>query len=201
MVSYITKGSKFGFDWALSNTYVVGETQDHKGNWKKIVDTLFTNVDQFKEYRKSCLNANGAIYIINGKSETESSNRKMIDMDAITNLKVVSSTKIKRIPLTNSDKLISVRTETTTTDNDTIYIELNRNDWSTSGTSNFSKIVSELKTLRKSTTNPLPIYFVDNQGITDEKLKEYKIKNSNLWNLWKIVMPFQNTENGRNMGW
>ena len=176
LISLITKGSKFGFDWALANTHVVGEIQDNKGNWKKIVDTLFTNINQFKEYRKSCLNANGAIYMINSKSETESSNRKTIDMDAISNLRVVSSAKIKRIPLISSDKLNRVRTENITTDNDTIYIELNRDNWVTSGTSNFSKIVSELKTLRNASSNPTPLYFVDNQEIDSEKLKQYKPK-------------------------
>jgi hypothetical protein len=176
LISFITKGSKFGFDWELANTHVVGEIQDNKGNWKKIVDTLFTNINQFKEYRKSCLNANGAIYLINGKFETESSNRKTINMDAISNLRVVSSTKIKRIPLISSDKLISVKTETTTADNDTIYIELNRDDRATSGTSNFSKIVSELKTLRNASSIPMPIYIVDNQEIDSEKLKLYKPK-------------------------
>ncbi|PWK17460.1 hypothetical protein LV89_04375 [Arcicella aurantiaca] len=176
LISYITKGSQFNFDWALANIHVVGEIQDSKGKWKQIVDTLFTNLDQFKEYRKKCLNANGAIYIINGKAETELSNRKTIDMDAITNFKVVSSTKIKRMPMSVSDKLISLRTEMTTADNDTIYIETNRAIWAKSGTSNFSKIVSELKRLRNTDPEPVPIYIVDNQEITSEKLKEFKNK-------------------------
>jgi hypothetical protein len=176
LISYITKGSKFCLDWALANTRVVGEIQDIKGNWKPIVDTLFSNIDQFNEYRKKCLKANGAIYIINGKPETEFSNRKSIDMEAITNLKVINSAKTKRVSLSASDKSVHTLTETTTTDNDTIYIETNRNRYQSLPTSNFSKIISELQRLRKSTPDPTPLYFVDNQEIDSEKLKLYKPK-------------------------
>ena len=174
LISYITKGSKFCFDWALTNTHVIGEMEDNKGNWKQIVDTLFSNIDHFKEYRKSCLKANGAIYIINDKFETELVNRKTIDMDAITNFRVVNSVKSKRMPLSVSNKLVSIKTQITTTENDTIYIKTSR--YSLTSTSNFSKIVSELKRLRKSTPDPTPLYFVDNQEIDSEKLKQYKPK-------------------------
>ncbi len=174
LISYSTKGSNFCFDWALANTRVLGEMQDKKGNWMPIVDTLFSNVEQFNDYRKNCLKTNGAIYIINGKSETEFSNRKTIDMDAITNFRVVSNAKSKRIPLSVSNKLVSISTETTTAENDTIYIDTNRNTWAL--TSNFSKIFSELKRLRKTLPDPIPLYFVDNQEIDSEKLKQYKPK-------------------------
>ena len=174
LISYITKGSKFCFDWALANTHVIGEIEDSKGNWEQVVDTLFSNIDHFKEYRESCLKANGAIYIINDKFETELVNRKTIDMDAITNFRVVNSAKNKRIPLSVLDKLASLKTKNTTIENDTIYIETSR--YSLTSTSNFSKIVSELKRLRKSTPDPTPLYFVDNQEIDSEKLKQYKPK-------------------------
>ena len=174
LISYITKGSKFCYDWALANTHVIGEIEDNKGNWKQVVDTLFSNIEQFNEYRKKCLKANGAIYIINDKFETELVNRKTIDMDAITNYRVVNNAKNKRISLSVSDKLASLKTKTTTTENDTIYIETSR--YSLTSTSNFSKIVSELKRLRKSTPDPTPLYFVDNQEIDAEKLKQYKPK-------------------------
>jgi hypothetical protein len=173
LISYVTKGSKFCLDWALANTRVVGEIQDNKGNWKPLVDTVFSNIEKFKEYRTSCLKANGAIYFINGNHETESVNRKTIDMDAITNLKVVSGTKVKRIPLMVSEQSVITRTETTF-DNDTIYIDVNRNTRASTG--NFSKIFSELKRMRKTTPDPIPLYIVDNQEITAEKLKEFKPK-------------------------
>ena len=174
LISYITKGSKFCFDWALANTHVVGEIQDNKGDWKPVVDTLFSNIEHFIDYRKSCLNANGSIYIINGKSETEFSNRKTINMDAITNFRVITGVKTKRMLLSVSDKLVSNKTETSTTENDTIYIDTNRNPWSL--TTNFSKIFSDLKRLRKTLPDPIPLYFVDNQEIDSEKLKLYKPK-------------------------
>jgi hypothetical protein len=174
LISYVTKDSKFCFDWALANIRVVGEIQDNKGDWKPIVDTLFSNVEHFNEYRKRCLKANGTIYIINGKSETEFSNRKTIDMDAIINFRVISSAKTKRMPLSVSGKLVSISTETSTAENDTIYIDTNRNPWDL--TSNFSKIFSELKRLRKTLPDPIPLYFVDNQEIDSEKLKLYKPK-------------------------
>ena len=174
LISYTTKGSKFCFDWALANTHVVGEMQDKRGDWKVIVDTSFSNIEQFNDYRKKCLKANGAIYIINGKPETEFSNRKTIDMDAITNFRVISSAKTRNIPLPVSDKLISVSREMTKGENDTIYIETSRNTWSLMN--NFSKIFSELKRLRKTTPDPTPLYFVDNQEVDYEKLRQYKPK-------------------------
>lgn len=173
LISYITKGSTFCLNWAVGNTHVVGEIGDNKGNWKPIIDTLFSNIEQLTEYRKKCLNANGAIYIINGKSETEGYNRKTIDMDAITNFRVVSSEKTKKRPLIVSNKLVGIN-ETVTSDNDTIYIETNRNTWVSK--SNFSKIFSELKRLRKTSPDPTPLYFVDNQEIDSEKLKQYQPK-------------------------
>jgi hypothetical protein len=174
LISYVTKGSKFCFDWALANIRVVGEIQDNKGDWKPIVDTLFSNIEQFNNYRKSCLKANGTIYIINGKSETEESNRKTIDMDAINSFRVINSVNTRRIPLSVSNKLVSISTETTSAENDTIYIETSRNSWKSA--SNFSKVFSELKRLRKSTPDPTPLYFVDNQEIDSDKLKQYKPK-------------------------
>jgi hypothetical protein len=174
LISYITKGSTFCLDWTVANTHVVGEIQDNKGNWKPIVDTLFSNIEQFNDYRKKCLKTNGAIYIINGKPETEESNRKTIDMDAITNFRVINSAKTKRVPLSVSNKLVSISTETTKGENDTIFIETSRNTWAL--TSNFSKVFSELKRLRKTTLDPIPLYFVDNQEIDAEKLKQYKPK-------------------------
>jgi hypothetical protein len=174
LISYTTKGSKFCFDWALANTHVVGEIQDIKGTWKPIVDTLFSNIEQFNDYRKSCLKANGIIYIINGKSESEESNRKTIDMDAITSFKVINSAKTKRIPLSVSNKLVSISTETTKGENDTIFIETSRNTWALM--SNFSKVFSELKRLRKNTPDPIPLYFVDNEEVTIENLRLYKPK-------------------------
>ena len=55
LISIITKGSKFNLDWTLSNTHVIGEMQDKKGNWKIISDTILTNIQQFNNYRTKCL--------------------------------------------------------------------------------------------------------------------------------------------------
>jgi hypothetical protein len=176
LISIITKGSTFKLDWALSTTRVIGEMQDKSGNWKVIVDTLFSTIDDFKKYRKKCLESNGTIYKINGEFETEFINRKTIDMDVISNIKIVSAVQEKTTPLTISATTRETRMEIINWGSDTIYIETKRPRWSASSNSNFGKVMSELQRLRKSTPDPIPLYFVDNQEITSEKLKEYKPK-------------------------
>jgi hypothetical protein len=176
LISIITKGSTFKLDWALSTTHVIGEIQDKTGNWKVIVDTLFSTIDDFKKYHKKCLESNGAIYKIDGEFETEFVNRKTVDMDRISNIKIVSAAREKTIPLTISATTRETRTEITNMGSDTIYIETKRPRWSASSNSNFGKVMSELQRLRKSTPDPTPLYFVDNQEIDSEKLKLYKPK-------------------------
>jgi hypothetical protein len=174
LISVITKGSTFKLDLALSTTRVIGEMQDKKGEWKVIVDTLFSTIDDFKKFHKKCLESNGAIYKINGNFETEYANRKTVDMDDISNIKMVSARQVKIIPLTISKERVETKTEIIGMGSDTVYIETKRIRGSASANSNFGKIISELQRLRNTTPDPAPIYIVDNQEIDSEKLKLYK---------------------------
>ena len=176
LISIITKGSKFNLDWILSNTHVIGEMQDKKGNWKIISDTLLTNIQQFNNYRTKCLQNNGAIYKIDGEFETEFVNRQTVDMDGISNIRIAVGMKTKDIPFFSYSQGLSIRSESKVVASDTVFIEIKRAKWDASASSNFGKIMSELQRLRKTTPDLEPLYIVDNQEIDSEKLKQYKPK-------------------------
>jgi hypothetical protein len=176
LISVITKGSTFNLDWVLSTTRVIGEMQDKKGEWKVIVDTLFSTIDDFKKYHKKCLESNGAIYKINGEFETEFINRKTVDMDGISNVKIVIGSVTKDIPFFSYSKGLGISNGTKVVASDTIYIETKRSRFDASTNSNFGRVISDLQRLRKTLPDVEPIYFVDNQEIDSEKLKQYKPK-------------------------
>jgi hypothetical protein len=176
LISIITKGSTFNLDWVLSTTRVIGEMQNKKGEWKVIVDTLFSTIDDFKKYHKKCLESNGAIYKIDGEFETENVNRKTIDMDGINNVKIVIGTRTKDAPFFSYSKGLGIRNETKVGASDTIFIETKRSRLNASANSNFGRVISDLQRLRKTSPDIEPLYFVDNQEIDSEKLKQYKPK-------------------------
>ena len=176
LISITTKGSTFNLDWVLSTTRVIGEMQDKKGNWKVIVDTLFSKIEDFKKYHKKCLESNGAIYKINGEFETELVNRKTVDMDGISNVKIVTGSRTKDVPFFSYSKGLGISNETKPVANDTIFIETKRSRLNASANSNFGSVISDLQRLRKNVPDVEPLYFVDNQEIDSEKLKQYKPK-------------------------
>lgn len=176
LISITTNGSKSNLDWTLSNTHVIGEMQDKKGNWKIISDTILANIQQFSNYRTKCFQNNGAIYKINGEFETEFVNRQTVDMDGISNIRIVVGTKTKDISFFSYSQGLSIRNEAKLVASDTVFIETKRAKWDASASSNFGKIMSELQRLRKTTPEFEPLYFVDNQEIDAEKLKQYKPK-------------------------
>ena len=176
LISIITKGSTFNLDWALSTTRVIGEMQDKKGNWNVIVDTLFSSINDFKKYHKKCLESNGAVYKIDGEFETENVNRKTIDMDGISNVKIVTGSRTKDAPFFSYSKGLGISNETKVEASDTIFIETKRSRLNASANSNFGRIIADLQRLRKTSPDVEPIYFVDNQEIDSEKLKQYKPK-------------------------
>jgi hypothetical protein len=194
LVSIVTKNSDFNLNWTLSNTHVVGEIQDKKGNWTVIKDTLLTNIQEFKEFRKSVYATNGPVYLINGEFENERINRKTIDIDAIQSIKVESGSRFKVKPLPNDLKQINKAIkdivagknpnnsflnnaiEQTSFTNDTVRIQTEKERWTAKNTIGIPKVMSELKRVRNPDSEPTPIYIVDNQEITAEKLREFKNK-------------------------
>ena len=182
LIAVITNGSNFNLNWTLSNTRVIGEIQDLKGNWSVISDTVLTNIDQFKNYHKDCLRRNGPIYLINGNFETESMNRKNIDIPSIKSVRIVESKKQVENVLNSDEKLTTkdfVDTKKITfieIGSDTVYIETKSNN---SFVTNHLSVSSTLIQMHQ-VQNPKPkgeiIYIVDNQEIDSEKLKQYKPK-------------------------
>lgn len=176
LISIVTNGSNFNIDWALENTRVIAEIQDKKGDWKVFTDTLLTSINQFKAFRKKAYLTNGPIYLIDGESETEQINRKTIDADAIESVKVVSGKKLKTTPLNPIFEIMSEVSEMDKTANDTVLIKMERERWVSKASIGVARVMYDLQRLRKTTPDPEPMYIVDNQEITSEKLKEFKSK-------------------------
>ncbi|MDZ7896709.1 MAG: hypothetical protein U5N85_01585 [Arcicella sp.] len=171
LVSIVTKNSDFNLNWTLSNTHVVGEIQDKTGNWTIIKDTLLTNINEFKEFRKSVYATNGPVYLINGEFENEQVNRKTIDTDAIEAIEIVSGVRLR----IKSSYLENKQNDPKYT-NDTVRIKTQKERWTSKANVGIPSIMSQIKRLRNTDPEPTPIYIVDNQEITADKLKEFKNK-------------------------
>ena len=176
LISIVTKNSDFDINRALANTHVVGEMQDKNGNWRVIKDTLLTSQEQFREFRKKVYQANGPIFLINGEFETESVNRKSIDADAMESVKVVSGKKMKRSPQYRNGNSMTQYSEEIDVGNDTVFIKTEKERWTSKSGISIPTVMSQIKRLRNTDPEPTPIYIVDNQEITAEKLKEFKNK-------------------------
>jgi hypothetical protein len=176
LISVTTKDSKAKLNWTLDNIRVTGEMQDKNGKCKVITDTVLTNIEQFNTFKKAVYQANGPVYLINGEFETEQVNRKTIDAEAMQSVKVVAGTK-NRVTVTNQNsQRISQLIEPITIGNDTVFIQTEKERWSARAEVSISRVLSELKRLRNTEPEPVPIYILDNQEITSEKLKEFKSK-------------------------
>ena len=172
LISVTTAESKFNLDWTLANTWVIGEIQDKNEKWKVIKDTLLTSPEQFIEFRKSVYATNGTVYMINGEFETEKVNRKTIDADAMESINVLAGSKIK------SDKIAKTGEEFQEPKytNDTVFIKTEKERWTAKAATSIPRVMSEIIRLRKISPDIIPLYFVDNQEIDAEKLKQYKPK-------------------------
>lgn len=172
LISIVTNESTFNLDWILANTWVIGEIQDKKEQWKIIKDTLLTGPEQFIAFRKSVYSTNGTVYMINGEFETEKVNRKTIDADAMESINVVAGAKIK------SDKIAKIgeEIEKPIYSNDTVFIKTEKERWTAKAATSIPRVMSEFRRLRNTEPEVMPLYFVDNQEIDSDKLKEFKSK-------------------------
>ncbi len=178
LVSVITKNANFNLEWILANTRVIGEIQDKNGAWKVVSDTVLAGTDNFKKYRKKTIQENGAIYIINGEVETEKMNRKTFALDAVESIRIASG-KVETRPVKNENARSGQRRfdfETVVAENDTVYIQTEKERWTAKASTSILKVMSELNRLRRTTPEPSPIYIVDSQEVDADKLKEFKSK-------------------------
>ena len=172
LISIITNDSKFNLDWTLANIRVIGEIQDKKEQWKIIKDTLLTSPEQFIAFRKSIYSTNGTVYMINGEFETEKVNRKTIDADAMESIRVAAGAKIKPYKIAK----IGEEIENPKYTNDTVFIKTEKERWTAKAATSIPRVMSEIIRLQKTSPDIIPLYFIDNQEITAEKLKLYKPK-------------------------
>jgi hypothetical protein len=178
LVSVITENANFNLEWILANTRVIGEIQDKNGDWKVLSDTVITSLEQFKKFRKKTFQDNGAVYLINGEFENEKMNRKTFALDAVESIRVASG-KVKIRTVKNENAQAGQRRfdfETVTVENDTVFIQTEKERWTSKATISLPKIMSELNRLRRTTPEPSPIYIIDSQEVDAEKLKEFKSK-------------------------
>lgn len=177
LISIVTKNSDFDINRALANTHIIGEMQDKNGNWRVIKDTLLTNQEQFKEFRKKVYQANEPVFLINGEFETESVNRKIIDADAMESIKIVSGKKTIRMPqIMKNGQIGNLFKENIEIANDTVFIRTEKERWTAKTSISIPTGMSQLRRLRNTDPEQTPIYIVDNQEITADRLKEYKSK-------------------------
>ncbi|MEA5461823.1 hypothetical protein VB796_22325 [Arcicella sp. LKC2W] len=174
LIAVTTKDNKAKLNWALANIRLIGEMQDKNEKWKVITDTVLTNIEQFNAFRKAVYQANGPVYLINGEFETEKVNRKTIDAEAMQSIKVVAGTKNKLTVTNQNSQMVSQLIEPITIGNDTVFIQTEKERWTAHAGISISRVLSELKRLRNIEPEPVPIYILDNQEITSEKLKEFK---------------------------
>jgi hypothetical protein len=172
LISVTTTDSKFNLDWTLANTWVIGEIQDKNEQWKVIKDTLLTSPEQFISFRQNVYATNGSVYMINGEFETEKVNRKTIDADAMESITVVAGKKTREVYNKSLGKIEEIGRFT----NDTVFIKTEKERWTAKAATSIPRVMSEFRRLRKTEPDPTPLYFVDNQEIDSEKLKQYKPK-------------------------
>ncbi|MEY4541514.1 MAG: hypothetical protein RLZZ306_3271 [Bacteroidota bacterium] len=172
LISIVTNDSKFNLDWMLANIRIVGEIQDKSGQWKVIKDTVLTSPEQFISFRKDVYSTNGTVYKINGEFETENTNRKTIDADAMESITVVAGEKTREVYNKSLGKIEEIGRFT----NDTVFIKTEKERWTAKAATSIPRVMSEFRRLRKTEPDPTPLYFVDNQEIDSEKLKQFKPK-------------------------
>ena len=172
LISVTSIESKFNLDWTLANTWVKGEIQDKNEQWKVIKDTLLTSPEQFISFRQSVYATNGTVYMINGEFETEKVNRKTIDADAMESINVVAGAKI----VSNKIAKIGEEIEEPKYTNDTVFIKTEKERWTAKAATSIPRVMSEIIRLQKTSPDIIPLYFIDNQEITAEKLKQFKPK-------------------------
>jgi hypothetical protein len=129
------------------NIRVVAEKELKNGLWETIQDTILTDINAFNDYKKTVAKANLPIYMINKEGEIEWRNRKTI------NFYEVNSLVIK---------------------NDTVFVETFRKKEEKNSISNI--LANHKRFWDKDEELKLPLYIVDNQEITIDKLKEFKSK-------------------------
>ena len=182
LISLTTNESNFNLDWALSNIRIVGEIQDLKGNWSMVSDTVLSNIEQFKNYRRVCLEKSGTVYLINGKFETENVNRKTINLEFVKSIRIVENKKKIKSSLNPNNRLNTedhvypkdLRFEEI--GSDTVFIEMGVSNNFVGNHESLSSIMKQIDQIKNPKLVSYPIYIVDNQEIDSEKLKQYKPK-------------------------
>ena len=171
------------------NIRIIGETEYEMGRWKKTSDTTVEDINAYWNYRKATFSQNGPVYMIGGNEENSQTNRKTIEMTRVLGIEIkrdnrriiIDKNKINMdtIP-TYLEKLEMVSEDFI--QQDTILIKLGIRPEIVSINTQIDGVYYNLLTMRNGGKIPTknssrtPIYIVDNQEVTAEKLKEFKSK-------------------------
>ena len=181
LIDLITKKSNLVDGHFLTGIRIIGEQQNKNGNWQTTIDTTVLNMNAFEQFRKKKILEQGPIYMINGEVETETMNRKTIDIGHITEFYV---RKQKR---ENNEKRSfgagTMRIDTREGQNkmyqDTIFIKTSGgyDRFAVDRQTNLQIIMEELAKMRMPPVEEiLPIYFIDTEEVSLEKLQQYRPK-------------------------
>jgi hypothetical protein len=179
----ITTKNNIGYTLpALRNIHVVGEIEYKTGKWKIISDTTLENINDYWDYRKHTFAQNGPVYMIGGEEETYEMNRKTVSMSSIVGI------DIKRDDKSYQSKIDAILKKDANTGispiniypSDTVFIKIGQYPDLIVADTELDGIMKHLYSVRgndgNSQLNKIPIYILDNQEITSEKLKEFKSK-------------------------
>ena len=171
------------------NIRIIEEVEYEMGRWKKTSDTTVEDINAYWNYRKATFSQNGPVYMIGGNEENAQVNRKTIEMTRVIGIEIkrdnrriiidknkvnmdTISTYLERLEMVSEDFI----------QQDTILIKLGERPGVVSINTQIDDVYYNLSTMRNGgkiptkNSNRIPIYIVDNQEITAEKLKEFKSK-------------------------
>jgi hypothetical protein len=172
----------------LRNIRIIGETEYEMGRWKIISDTTVENLNAYWNYRKQVFLQNGPVYMIGGEEETQQVNRKNIEMERVLGI------EIKRENIKLPTEKFELNMDSTSwyvkslnmtpqdfTRRDTVFIKTGIKANIVALNNQIDAIFMNLQIMRNGGQLPrksskIPLYFVDNQEITPDKLKEFKPK-------------------------
>jgi hypothetical protein len=190
-----TKAKVSTTDFTNKSIRVIGEKQSEKGEWIIEKDTILTNEAAFRAFREETIFKNSAMYMINGKPESEYINRKNVDIESIGAIEV--KTQILKFTAEQDEANWKAfhKNQKAILDNDyagmkqyadykksleppyykdSVFIKMTYSSNSRGRRGNLGAVQSDLRRMRRNGDETLPIYIVDEKEVSIEVLKKYK---------------------------
>jgi hypothetical protein len=173
----------------MRNIRIIGETEYEMGRWKITSDTIVEDMNAYWNYRKGIFSMNGPVYMIGNEEENSQVNRKTIEMTNVFGIEIKRENKTilsqKSELKIDSTSMSVVNLKLVSNDfirRDTVFIKTGARPDVITLNNQIDAIFVNLQKMRNGGKMPngnsskIPIYIIDNQEITAEKLKQYKPK-------------------------